>query len=130
VLDVAPAEDEFEFRSTVVGGRMPREYVRAVEAGCRDALSEGLLGGHCGDALKDPFEALNALKGSFRALGPAASPATACRAADKRKAPPVKTRREDRFAARMGAHFLSHGADRVPRCGRMRALGGFSLSGK
>ena len=46
VLDVAPAEDEFEFRSTVVGGRVPREYVRAVEAGCRDALSEGPLGGH------------------------------------------------------------------------------------
>jgi elongation factor G len=34
------------FRSTVVGGRVPREYVRAVEAGCRDALSEGPLGGH------------------------------------------------------------------------------------
>lgn len=25
---------------------MPREYVRAVEAGCRDALAEGPLGGH------------------------------------------------------------------------------------
>jgi elongation factor G len=36
----------FEFRSTVVGGRVPREYVRAVEAGCRDALAEGPLGGH------------------------------------------------------------------------------------
>lgn len=36
----------FEFRSTVVGGRVPQEYVRAVEAGCRDALAEGPLGGH------------------------------------------------------------------------------------
>jgi elongation factor G len=36
----------FAFRSTVVGGRVPREYVRAVEAGCRDALAEGPLGGH------------------------------------------------------------------------------------
>ncbi|MFF5244365.1 elongation factor G [Streptosporangium sp. NPDC000095] len=36
----------FVFRSTVVGGRVPREYVRAVEAGCRDALAEGPLGGH------------------------------------------------------------------------------------
>ncbi|MFE9925183.1 elongation factor G [Streptomyces sp. NPDC005774] len=36
----------FEFRSAVVGGRVPREYVRAVEAGCRDALAEGPLGGH------------------------------------------------------------------------------------
>ncbi|MEU0409754.1 elongation factor G [Streptomyces griseorubiginosus] len=46
VLDVEPAEEGFEFRSTVVGGRVPQEYVRAVEAGCRDALAEGPLGGH------------------------------------------------------------------------------------
>lgn len=37
---------DFSFRSTVVGGRVPKEYVRAVEAGCRDALAEGPLGGH------------------------------------------------------------------------------------
>ncbi|MEU1557213.1 elongation factor G [Streptomyces scabiei] len=57
VLDVAPLEAEgdraatgFVFRSTVGGGRVPQEYVRAVEAGCRDALAEGPLGGHpvCG----------------------------------------------------------------------------------
>jgi elongation factor G len=30
----------------VTGGRVPREYVRAVEAGCREALAEGPLGGH------------------------------------------------------------------------------------
>ncbi|MFF7757388.1 elongation factor G [Streptomyces griseorubiginosus] len=46
VLDVEPAEEGFEFRSAVVGGRVPQEYVRAVEAGCRDALAEGPLGGH------------------------------------------------------------------------------------
>ncbi|WP_030162677.1 elongation factor G [Streptomyces sp. NRRL S-244] len=56
VLDVeplAPAPDAeragdgaFEFRSAVVGGRVPQEYARAVEAGCRDALAEGPLGGH------------------------------------------------------------------------------------
>ncbi|MFI1855251.1 MULTISPECIES: elongation factor G [Streptomyces] len=54
VLDVEPlgAVDtgggavDFGFRSTVVGGRVPQEYVRAVEAGCRDALAEGPLGGH------------------------------------------------------------------------------------
>jgi elongation factor G len=46
VLDVEPWAEGFEFRSTVVGGRVPQEYVRAVEAGCRDALSEGPLGGH------------------------------------------------------------------------------------
>ncbi|MFI8205189.1 elongation factor G [Streptomyces sp. NPDC085937] len=49
VLDVEPLDDAergLEFRSTVVGGRVPQEYVRAVEAGCRDALTEGPLGGH------------------------------------------------------------------------------------
>ncbi|MFJ5260336.1 elongation factor G [Streptomyces sp. NPDC088387] len=46
VLDVAPLDSGFEFRSAVVGGRVPQEYVRAVEAGCRDALAEGPLGGH------------------------------------------------------------------------------------
>ncbi|MET8096875.1 elongation factor G [Streptomyces sp. NPDC005236] len=56
VLDVEPlgtdpggaggAVTGFEFRSSVVGGRVPQEYVRAVEAGCRDALAEGPLGGH------------------------------------------------------------------------------------
>ncbi|MGW0364528.1 elongation factor G [Streptomyces sp. NPDC002990] len=46
VLDVEPlAEGGFEFRSAVVGGRVPQEYARAVEAGCRDALAEGPLGG-------------------------------------------------------------------------------------
>ncbi|MFJ5727138.1 elongation factor G [Streptomyces paradoxus] len=47
VLDVEPHEEGgFEFRSAVVGGRVPQEFVRAVEAGCRDALTEGPLGGH------------------------------------------------------------------------------------
>ncbi|MEU2063282.1 elongation factor G [Streptomyces sp. NPDC013455] len=51
VLDVEPlgpgtGVTGFEFRSAVVGGRVPQEYVRAVEAGCRDALAEGPLGGH------------------------------------------------------------------------------------
>ena len=34
------------FTSAVVGGRVPKEYVKAVEAGCRDALLTGPLGGH------------------------------------------------------------------------------------
>ncbi|MDH6122276.1 elongation factor G [Kitasatospora sp. GAS204A] len=40
------AAAEFAFGSTVIGGRVPQEYVRAVAAGCRDALAEGPLGGH------------------------------------------------------------------------------------
>ncbi|MEU0546067.1 elongation factor G [Nocardia sp. NPDC005978] len=48
VLDVEPLDPaaDFEFESTVTGGRVPPEYVRAVEAGCRDALASGPLGGH------------------------------------------------------------------------------------
>ncbi|MEV0177588.1 elongation factor G [Streptomyces sp. NPDC050803] len=45
-LDASDGEAGFAFCSTVVGGRIPREFVRAVEAGCRDALTEGPLGGH------------------------------------------------------------------------------------
>ncbi|MFJ3921871.1 elongation factor G [Streptomyces sp. NPDC090022] len=44
--DAAGTGGSFGFRSVVVGGRVPQEYVRAVEAGCRDALAEGPLGGH------------------------------------------------------------------------------------
>jgi elongation factor G len=47
VLDVEPLDGTgFAFRSTVTGGRVPAEYVRAVEAGCREALAAGPLGGH------------------------------------------------------------------------------------
>ncbi|MGW4531660.1 elongation factor G [Nocardia sp. NPDC004340] len=52
VFDVRPLRESepgatgFEFESTVVGGRVPAEFVRAVEAGCRDALAEGPLAGH------------------------------------------------------------------------------------
>jgi elongation factor G len=52
VLDVAALDPDadtaadFAFSSTVTGGRVPQEYIRAVEAGCRDALAEGPLGGH------------------------------------------------------------------------------------
>ncbi len=49
-LDVEPLDDDstedFVFWSVVIGGRVPQEYARAVEAGCRDALAEGPLGGH------------------------------------------------------------------------------------
>ncbi|GGW56825.1 elongation factor G [Streptomyces xantholiticus] len=52
VLDVEPLDPDddraegFAFTSTVTGGRVPQEFVRAVEAGCRDALAEGPVGGH------------------------------------------------------------------------------------
>ncbi|THA47732.1 elongation factor G [Streptomyces sp. A1136] len=48
VIDVEPLGEAsgFEFGCAVVGGRVPQEYARAVEAGCRDALAEGPLGGY------------------------------------------------------------------------------------
>jgi elongation factor G len=47
VLDVAPLDGTgFAFASTVTGGRIPAEFVRAVEAGCREALAHGPLAGH------------------------------------------------------------------------------------
>ncbi|MEU8544075.1 elongation factor G [Streptomyces sp. NPDC048717] len=49
VIDVEPLDTQdvdFRFHSTVTGGRVPPLFVRAVEAGCRDALAEGPLGGH------------------------------------------------------------------------------------
>ncbi|MBB2944543.1 elongation factor G [Actinoplanes lutulentus] len=45
-LDVAPLGTGFTFTSAVTGGRVPAEYVRAVEAGCREALTAGPLAGH------------------------------------------------------------------------------------
>jgi elongation factor G len=51
VLDVSPlttmlGDTGFVFESEVTNGRVPREYIRAVEAGCRDALAAGPLAGH------------------------------------------------------------------------------------
>ncbi|MBF6211496.1 elongation factor G [Nocardia puris] len=50
VLAVRPfaAEDgaTYEFASRVVGGRVPKEFVPAVDAGAQDALSDGVLAGH------------------------------------------------------------------------------------
>jgi elongation factor G len=42
VLDVTPMEGTgFAFASTVTGGRVPAEFARAVETGCREALADG-----------------------------------------------------------------------------------------
>jgi elongation factor G len=48
ILTVSPNEQGkgFEFENKVVGGRVPREYVPAVEKGVRGALEEGVLAGY------------------------------------------------------------------------------------
>jgi elongation factor G len=46
-LEVLPddAPEPFEFESTVVGGRVPKEYIPSVEKGFRDSLSKGPVAG-------------------------------------------------------------------------------------
>ncbi|MSR85691.1 elongation factor G [Candidatus Uhrbacteria bacterium] len=48
VLEVAPLErgKGFEFVDKVVGGRIPREFIPAVEKGIREALSRGIIAGY------------------------------------------------------------------------------------
>ncbi|MCC6445648.1 MAG: elongation factor G [Armatimonadetes bacterium] len=45
VVTVEPTEPGkgFEFANKLVGGSVPREYVSAIEAGCREALDTGIL---------------------------------------------------------------------------------------
>jgi elongation factor G len=48
VLEVEPAPRGagFVFEDRIRGGAIPREYVRGVESGVREAIEHGLLGGH------------------------------------------------------------------------------------
>jgi len=48
VLEVGPAESGagLVFEDRIRGGAIPREYVRGVETGVREAMEHGLLGGH------------------------------------------------------------------------------------
>ncbi len=48
VLEVGPAErgSGVVFEDRIRGGVIPREYIRGVEAGVREAAANGLLGGH------------------------------------------------------------------------------------
>jgi elongation factor G len=48
ILDVGrnPGGDDFVFENKVVGGAIPKEYVRGVEAGVRDALTAGAIAGY------------------------------------------------------------------------------------
>ncbi|MCC7195252.1 MAG: elongation factor G [Gemmatimonadaceae bacterium] len=48
VINVAPAEpgQGFVFEDKIVGGVIPREYIKPVEAGIREALENGVLAGY------------------------------------------------------------------------------------
>jgi elongation factor G len=47
-LRIGPNEEGkgFEFANEIVGGRVPREYIPAVEKGCREAMDSGVLAGY------------------------------------------------------------------------------------
>jgi len=47
-LELEPLErgQGFEFVNKIVGGAIPREYIPAVEAGCKEAMENGILAGY------------------------------------------------------------------------------------
>ncbi|NLU66950.1 elongation factor G [Streptomyces sp. HNM0574] len=46
-IDVEPLEgDGYEFVNSVTGGRIPREYIPSVDAGCQEAMEFGVLAGY------------------------------------------------------------------------------------
>ncbi|MCC6747418.1 MAG: elongation factor G [Deltaproteobacteria bacterium] len=53
----------FEFKSAVVGGRVPREYIPAIEEGCEEALERGVIAGYPGVDVRVVLE-----DGSFHAV--------------------------------------------------------------
>ena len=47
IMDVEPLEgDGYEFENKVVGGRIPREYIPSVDAGCQEAMEFGVMAGY------------------------------------------------------------------------------------
>ncbi|MEO8775129.1 MAG: elongation factor G [Candidatus Nanopelagicales bacterium] len=49
-IDIEPSggdgEGGYEFVNNVTGGRIPREYIPSVDAGCQDAMENGVLAGY------------------------------------------------------------------------------------
>ena len=47
VIDLDPNEGKgYEFVDKITGGRIPREYIPAVDQGCQEALTQGVLAGY------------------------------------------------------------------------------------
>jgi elongation factor G len=53
IIDIEPTHDDgedggggYEFVNKVTGGRIPREYIPSVDAGCQDAMEFGVLAGY------------------------------------------------------------------------------------
>ncbi|QFG24450.1 elongation factor G [Actinomadura sp. WMMB 499] len=45
-ISVEPIPDGYEFVNRVTGGRVPKEFVPSVDAGCQEAMGAGALAGH------------------------------------------------------------------------------------
>jgi elongation factor G len=45
-IAVEPVEDGYEFVNRVTGGRIPKEFIPSVDAGCQEAMRFGVLAGH------------------------------------------------------------------------------------
>ena len=48
MIDMEPCEvgKGYEFQDKITGGRIPREYIPAVDAGCKEAMTSGVLAGY------------------------------------------------------------------------------------
>ena len=46
ILDAATTDKHYDFINKITGGRIPREYIPSVDAGCKEALSSGPLAGY------------------------------------------------------------------------------------
>src|SRR5207249_2878314 len=49
LIDLEPSGGDgggYEFENKVTGGRIPREYIPAVDAGCQEAMEFGILAGY------------------------------------------------------------------------------------
>jgi Translation elongation factors (GTPases) len=45
-ISIEPIADGYEFVNKVTGGRIPKEFIPSVDAGCQDAMQFGILAGH------------------------------------------------------------------------------------
>ncbi|GLY89792.1 elongation factor G [Actinoallomurus iriomotensis] len=45
-ISIEPIADGYEFVNKVTGGRVPKEFIPSVDAGCQDAMQAGIVAGH------------------------------------------------------------------------------------
>ena len=89
-ISVEPVEDggpAYEFVNRVTGGRVPKEFIPSVDAGCQEAMQAGVLAGYEMTGVRvvlldGDFHAVDSSEQAFRIAG-----ATAFREAVRRAAP-------------------------------------------